>query len=45
VARQFDALIHVDRSSAVVPLEADARWTAGRAEHAAETAETWPQGL
>lgn len=45
VARQFDALIHVDRTRAVVPLEADAEWTAGHAEHAAEAAETWPQGL
>jgi erythromycin esterase-like protein len=45
VARQFDALIHVDRSTAVVPLEADARWTSGRAEHAAEAGETYPQGL
>ena len=45
VARQFDALIHVDRTRAVVPLEADATWTAGHAEHANEAAETWPQGL
>jgi erythromycin esterase-like protein len=45
VARQFDALIHIDRTTAVVPLEADARWTAGHAKHAAETAETWPEGL
>jgi erythromycin esterase-like protein len=45
VARQFDALIHVDRTRAVVPLEADAPWTAGHAAHAAEAAETWPEGL
>jgi erythromycin esterase-like protein len=45
VARQFDALIHLDRTRAVVPLEADALWTSGHAEHSAEAAETWPQGL
>jgi erythromycin esterase-like protein len=45
VARQFDALIHIDRTSAVVPLEADAPWTSGRATHAAEASETYPQGL
>jgi erythromycin esterase-like protein len=45
VARQFDALIHVDRTHAVVPLDIDATWTAGHAAHAAEAAETWPEGL
>jgi erythromycin esterase-like protein len=45
VARQFDALIHVDRTRAVEPLEADEPWTAGRAAHAHEAPETWPQGL
>jgi erythromycin esterase-like protein len=45
VARQFDALIHVDRTSAVVPLEADAAWTSGHAAHAAEASETYPEGL
>jgi erythromycin esterase-like protein len=44
-ARQFDALIHIDRTSAVTPLEADAAWTAGRAAHEPEAAETWPRGL
>ena len=45
VARQFDALIHIDRTSAVLPLEADAPWTSGHAAHAAEASETYPQGL
>lgn len=36
---QFDALIHVDRSSALAPLERSARW---RLE---EPAETYPSGL
>jgi len=45
VARQFDALIHIDRTSAVVPLEADAAWTSGRASHMGEAPETYPEGL
>ncbi|HEY8977009.1 MAG TPA: erythromycin esterase family protein [Burkholderiaceae bacterium] len=45
VARQFDALIHVDRTRAVEPLEADEPWAAGRAAHAGEAPETFPQGL
>lgn len=45
VARQFDALIHVDRTRAVEPLEADEPWTAGRAAHAGEAPETYPHGL
>jgi len=44
VARQFDALIHVDRTRAVEPLEADEPWTSGRAAHG-EAPETYPQGL
>ncbi|WP_343729395.1 erythromycin esterase family protein [Duganella sp.] len=39
VARQFDALIHVDRSSALKPLEYSAHWTAD------EFPETYPSGL
>jgi len=45
VARQFDALIHIDRTRAVEPLEADAPWTSGRAAHVGEAPETYPQGL
>jgi len=45
VARQFDALIHIDRTRAVEPLEADEPWTSGRAAHLGEIAETYPQGL
>ena len=45
VARQFDALIHIDRTRAVEPLQADAPWTSGRAAHAGEASETYPQGL
>ena len=45
VAQQFDALVHIDRTRAVVPMEADEPWTSGHAAHAAEAAETYPQGL
>jgi len=45
VARQFDALIHIDRTGAVVPLEADEPWTSGRTAHVGEAPETFPQGL
>jgi erythromycin esterase-like protein len=45
VTRQFDALIHIDRTRAVVPLEADKPWLEGRASHDAEAAETYPEGL
>jgi hypothetical protein len=38
-ARQFDALIHVDRSTAVQPLERSASWVAD------EAPETYPSGL
>ncbi len=37
--RQFDALIHIDRSSAVTPLDATGGW------HSDEPPETYPQGL
>jgi erythromycin esterase-like protein len=39
VARQFDALIHVDRSRALEPLERGQRW------REAEAPETYPAGL
>ncbi len=39
VARQFDALIHVDRSNAVQPLERSTLW------HGEEMPETYPSGL
>jgi erythromycin esterase-like protein len=39
VAWQFDGLIHVDRSTAVKPLEYSADWTGG------EVPETYPSGL
>lgn len=39
LARQFDAVIHIDRTRAVEPLERDARWERG------ELAETYPSGL
>jgi len=39
LARQFDALIHIDRTSAVTPLDAGGGW------HAGEPPETYPQGL
>lgn len=37
--RQFDAVIHIDRSSAVTPLDATSGW------HSDEPPETYPQGL
>jgi erythromycin esterase-like protein len=37
--RQLDALIHIDRTRAVVPLERSAGWERG------EAPETWPTGL
>ncbi|HEX7638510.1 MAG TPA: erythromycin esterase family protein [Burkholderiaceae bacterium] len=43
VARQFDALIHVDRTHAVVPLDFGDGWH--RDEDAREAPETYPQGL
>jgi erythromycin esterase-like protein len=36
---QFDAVVHLDRTSAVEPLERSARWDAG------EPPETYPSGL
>ena len=36
---QFDAIIHIDRTCALEPLETTSRWTAG------ETPETYPSGL
>ena len=45
VARQFDALVHLDRTRAAVPLEVDKPWLEGRASHDAEAAETYPEGL
>jgi erythromycin esterase-like protein len=39
VAEQFDALIHVDRSTALVPLEPSPHWYHG------EVPETYPSGL
>jgi erythromycin esterase-like protein len=39
-ARQFDAIVHVDRTRAVTPLDAAAEWQAAGAE-----AETFPSGL
>jgi erythromycin esterase-like protein len=38
-ARQFDAILHVDRSTALRPLERSALW-----KHE-EAPETWPTGL
>jgi erythromycin esterase-like protein len=37
--RQFDAVVHIDRSSAVTPLDATGGW------HSDEPPETYPQGL
>lgn len=37
--RQFDAVIHIDRTTAVEPLDADSGW------HAGEPPETYPEGL
>jgi erythromycin esterase-like protein len=39
IADQFDAVIHVDESRAVEPLERTARWERG------EAAETFPTGI
>ncbi|MGZ5364727.1 MAG: erythromycin esterase family protein, partial [Mycobacterium sp.] len=36
---QFDAIIHIDRTRALEPLEVTSLWTAG------ETPETYPTGL
>ncbi|MBC7858610.1 MAG: hypothetical protein H7Z39_07465 [Burkholderiaceae bacterium] len=40
LAHQFDAVIHIDRSSAVKPLEYSAHWTAEK-----EVPETFPFGV
>jgi len=39
LARQFDAIIHIDRTSAVTPLDATSGW------HSGEPPETYPHGL
>jgi len=39
LADQFDAVVHIDRSTAVEPLERTALWDAG------EPPETYPTGL
>jgi len=39
LARQFDAVVHIDRSSALQPLERSALW------QLEEPAETYPSGL
>jgi len=39
LAAQFDAVVHIDRTAAVVPLERNARWDEG------EPPETFPSGL
>lgn len=41
LARQFDAVIHIDTSTAVEPLEPTPRWERGEAE----TPETYPTGI
>lgn len=38
-ADQFDAIIHIDRTRALEPLEVTSRWVAG------QTPETYPSGL
>ena len=38
-AEQFDAIIHIDSTRALEPLEVTSSWTAG------ETPETYPTGL
>src|SRR5205085_6719677 len=39
LADQFDAVIHIDETRAVEPLERTSRWDAG------ELPETWPSGV
>ncbi|MGG7606105.1 erythromycin esterase family protein [Massilia sp. BKSP1R2A-1] len=39
LARQFDGIVHIDRTSAVTPLDATSGW------HSGEPPETSPQGL
>ena len=39
MARQFDAVILIDRTSAVTPLDPGGGW------HSAEPPETYPEGL
>jgi len=39
LARQFDAVLHIDQTRAVEPLERTSEWTAG------EPAETFPSGM
>lgn len=39
MARQFDAVIHIDRTTAVVPLDPTSGW------HSGEPPETYPEGL
>ncbi len=38
-AAQFDAIVHIDRTTALQPLEPTSRWSAAR------TPETYPTGL
>jgi erythromycin esterase-like protein len=40
LARQFDAVIHIERSSALKPMECTANWTADL-----EVPETYPSGV
>ena len=42
LAEQFDAVVHVDTTRAVEPLEKQAAW---REEESVTTEETWPTGL
>ncbi|AEG93139.1 erythromycin esterase family protein [Ramlibacter tataouinensis] len=43
---QFDALVHIDETRAVEPLEPDAGWSpGGQSEKAGEPAETYPSGV
>lgn len=45
IADQFDALIHVDTSRAVEPLERTARWDQGEDDGEVDPPETFPTGI
>jgi hypothetical protein len=39
MAQQFDAIIHIDRTEALTPLDATSGW------HSGEPPETYPEGI
>lgn len=42
IASQFDAVIHMDRTHALIPLDRHPQWLSGRREHGVDLPETYP---